>query len=191
VQLTVDLETAEGIRATEELVKLLDGKLTVYVNGKLLETYHDYLYHDYLGFLRDCDVQLHGYNHVHLPELAPLEQLAEIEKAADVYKHVFGVKPSGWRSPFLDFNRDTLRLLDEVGFRWDSSYEQSPITWLRRLQSPVHLIPINHKWFTADPKGTTLLHCFEISGRVLDELQRLLNSGTRFETHMQVHEASS
>ena len=182
MRLTVDLETEQGIEAVERLVEVVRGKLTVYVNGRLLEEHADKL-----GFLRKCDPQLHGYNHIALAQVKVSWQESEIRKAKRVYSAFFNRPPVGWRSPYLTFNASTLQLLHEAGFYWDSSYEQSPITWLRRLQSPIYLIPIDHKHFNGDPTGTTLLHCYEITESVLQQVRHLLSSGIPFQRHIEVY----
>lgn len=182
MRLTVDLETEQGIKAVEELVEVAHGKLTVYVNGRLLEEHAGKL-----GFLRKCDVQLHGYNHINLGLIGVCRQKREIETAKRVYNAFFNSSPLGWRSPYLGFNTDTLRLLHEAGFLWDSSYHKSSITWLRRIQSPIYLIPIDHKHFIEGSDGTTLLHCYEVTETLLEQVRHLFSSGMPFQRHEEVY----
>lgn len=166
MHLTVDFETERGISAVEKLVKITRGKLTVYVTGELLEQHADKL-----DFLRKCDAQLHGYHHIPLAYETPEKQNLEISQAKRVYQNFFGFQPWGWRSPYLTFSHVTLRILHEKGFLWDSSYVHSPVTWLRRLQSPIYLIPIDSKGFN-EKADTVLVHCYELTEPLLERIKR-------------------
>jgi len=165
--LTVDLESEEGIASTLRLAEVVDYKLTVYVTGELLENFGSEC-----NFLRKCCVGLHGYHHVHLSELSVVQQREEIAKAVEIYKRFFGCYPQGWRSPYLSFNKHTLKILHEFKFKWDSSFERSRWTWLRRLQSPVFLIPID-KPLNQVHSGTVLLHDRMITSREIEEAKKL------------------
>lgn len=170
MSLTVDFEESSNVYKVAQLAEATRGLVTVYVNGRMLEEH----FLEGWKFLRKCDTHLHGYNHIHLSQLNERQQSWEIGKAVEVYKRFFGVQPKGWRSPFLDFNQNTLRLLFRHGFLWDSSYKQSRYTWLRRMQSPVYLLPIHNRTLNPSLKGTVMIHCYEITNEVLEKAKQTL-----------------
>lgn len=181
VCLTVDLETKEGIKPTKKLAEAVNYNLTVYITGVLLEKFGSSL-----NFLKKCCVGLHGYHHVHLAKLPYTKQFYEIRTAQTVYNKFFNTDAEGWRSPYLSFNRDTLKILSVTGFKWDSSFERSRWTWIRRLQSPIGLIPID-KPLNKLHEGTVLLHGYLITEEQITQAKRLKN----LKTHKEVYEGET
>ncbi len=155
----MDFERIENADIVEKLVNATQGKVTIYVVARFLR---DYPYR--LKFLRDCCVGLHGFEHEHLPQCLSQEHV--ISEAYRAYFNFFGFAPKGWRSPYLDFNHETLAALKRQGFLWDSSYKRSPITLLRRIQSPIRLIPIDARSCTIQ-NGTVMMHCYELTDKMI------------------------
>jgi peptidoglycan/xylan/chitin deacetylase (PgdA/CDA1 family) len=125
---------------------------------------------------------VHGFNHVQLAGYPWKIQNSEITQAVNVYRNFFGKEPLGWRSPYLSFDDNTFHILALRNFKWDSSYKRSRITWLRRLQSPIKLIPIDTRTLEK-PYGTLMIHCWEINEETIKTAQSLKN---KLVTHSQL-----
>jgi peptidoglycan/xylan/chitin deacetylase (PgdA/CDA1 family) len=84
------------------------------------------------------ELSLHGYKHtknefgylsvrtLSIPlSIVPLptfdEQRKNIEQAVKVFTRLTGVRPSGFRAPFYLYNKETLRALSNLNFKYDSS----------------------------------------------------------------------
>lgn len=66
------------------------------------------------------EVAHHSYAHVDPSEQTPDEERADMERAFAALRRI-GVEPQGFRSPSADYSAVTLSLLEEYGFRYDSS----------------------------------------------------------------------
>lgn len=134
---TMDVETfadTECIRALPQPVEadLMDGfdeyirimdrhniKSTLFALGDLAASFTEKL--------RRCianghDLGMHSYTH-EAPMTVPLEQFREQTcLAKQRMKELFGVEVSGFRAPCFSLDRDRLDVLQELGFRYDSSH---------------------------------------------------------------------
>lgn len=71
---------------------------------------------------RGHDVQHHGWSHVHPGEFDSREaEQADIERGIESIRDLTGEVPTGYRSPGWDFSPNTLDILRDLGFEWDSS----------------------------------------------------------------------
>lgn len=66
------------------------------------------------------EIAHHSYSHTDPSEQTPDEERADMERALAVLQRI-GINPAGFRSPSADFSAVTLSLLEEYGFRYDSS----------------------------------------------------------------------
>ncbi|MEZ4657173.1 MAG: polysaccharide deacetylase [Caldilineaceae bacterium] len=66
------------------------------------------------------EVAHHSYAHIDPSQQTPAEERADMERALAALANV-GVQPLGYRSPSADFSQNTLALLEEYGFLYDSS----------------------------------------------------------------------
>jgi peptidoglycan/xylan/chitin deacetylase (PgdA/CDA1 family) len=66
------------------------------------------------------EVGHHSYAHVNPSQQTPDEERRDMERALGALQAV-GVKPLGFRSPSADYSDVTLALIEEYGFRYDSS----------------------------------------------------------------------
>lgn len=62
----------------------------------------------------------HGYAHENVTELTYDEEKTVMEKGLEALQRI-GVTPRGYRSPAWDFSENTLSILEEYGFNYDSS----------------------------------------------------------------------
>lgn len=88
------------------------------VTAKVVEK-HPKLFQDF----QEVGVQfaIHGYQHIDYTQIAPNEVKHHLEAAIDVFEKN-KLNWSGFRFPFLRYDDVCLRLLDETGYSWDSSY---------------------------------------------------------------------
>jgi peptidoglycan/xylan/chitin deacetylase (PgdA/CDA1 family) len=72
---------------------------------------------------RGHEIGHHGYLHESPTNYIgdPAGERAMYEKGTEALERVAGVRPAGYRSPGWDLTDDSIRLLSELGFRYDSS----------------------------------------------------------------------
>jgi len=67
------------------------------------------------------EIGVHGWVHERLTELAPGEERELTRRAFDYWTKRLGRKPAGIRTPSWDFTSETLGIIRELGFLYDSS----------------------------------------------------------------------
>jgi peptidoglycan-N-acetylglucosamine deacetylase len=67
------------------------------------------------------EIAAHGVYHEYVPGLEFDEERRLLELQLEQHERLLGRRPRGYRSPALDVTDNTLRLLAELGFEWDSS----------------------------------------------------------------------
>lgn len=67
------------------------------------------------------EIGVHGWVHERLTDLDPGEERALTRRAFEFWSKRLGRKPAGIRTPSWDFTSDTLAIIRELGFRYDSS----------------------------------------------------------------------
>ncbi|WP_256257476.1 MULTISPECIES: polysaccharide deacetylase family protein [unclassified Paenibacillus] len=70
------------------------------------------------------DIQPHGMTHPRMSKLSRDKQRHEIQEASRLIEEELGVKPDVFCYPYGDFNKDTLAILKELGFRYAFTIEQ-------------------------------------------------------------------
>jgi peptidoglycan/xylan/chitin deacetylase (PgdA/CDA1 family) len=66
------------------------------------------------------EIAHHGYAHENPTEVDKDAERQVLQRGLESLARI-GVKPRGYRSPYWDFSPNTLNLLEELGFEWDSS----------------------------------------------------------------------
>jgi hypothetical protein len=66
------------------------------------------------------ELAVHGFSHLDYRHLSMQSQIDHLHRAQYIFK-LAGIKPSGYRSPYLRWNQDTLNALKACGFIYDSS----------------------------------------------------------------------
>lgn len=97
----------------------LDAPSTWCIPGHTIESFPEICgeVHD-----RGHGVQHHGWTHRGPSSYESKEaEKADIERGIESIRDLTGEKPTGYASPAWDFSEHTLEILDELGFRWDSS----------------------------------------------------------------------
>jgi peptidoglycan-N-acetylglucosamine deacetylase len=107
-----------GVPRILELLERRGVPGTFYVPGEIAERYPDLV-----RAIRDGGHEIghHGHRHLSPDKVTPAEQREELERGLEAISRCSGTTPVGYRSPFWELTPETLRLLDELGFRWDSS----------------------------------------------------------------------
>jgi peptidoglycan/xylan/chitin deacetylase (PgdA/CDA1 family) len=82
------------------------------------------------------DIQPHGMTHPHLPELTAAEQKEEIMQSRRQIEQQLGTKADIFCYPYGEFNKQTLTILKEEGFRYAFTIRQGRTT---SSQDPFHL----------------------------------------------------
>jgi peptidoglycan/xylan/chitin deacetylase (PgdA/CDA1 family) len=78
---------------------------------------------DAVARIRDAghEIGAHGVYHEYVPKLDIDEERRLLELQLRLHHELLGTRPRGYRSPALDVTDNTLNLLAEFGFDWDSS----------------------------------------------------------------------
>ncbi len=66
------------------------------------------------------ELAVHGYSHIDYSQLSLEQQIDHFQRARHIFENA-GVKVTGFRSPYLRWNSDTITALCECGFTYDSS----------------------------------------------------------------------
>lgn len=110
-----------GEVAVQRLLRLLDKhqiKATWCIPGNSVETFPQ--------AVRDVaaaghELAHHGYQHENPAIVDRERERAVLQRGLDAFDRVVGSRPRGYRSPYWDVSTNTLDLLEELGFAWDSS----------------------------------------------------------------------
>ncbi len=82
------------------------------------------------------DIQSHGMTHPYLNQLKPEQQQEEIDEAARLIKEHLGVESEVFCYPYGVFNKETLRLLMERGYKAAFTIEQG---FTEKTQNPLQM----------------------------------------------------
>ncbi len=91
---------------------------TIPVTGRTLERHGDLL-----ANLDGAEIAVHGYRHVAYSTLTPEARYTDLVTASGVFA-AHGIRVCGFRAPYLSLTPDTLGLLRDRGFAYDSSASQ-------------------------------------------------------------------
>ena len=110
-------EMEEKIEDFANLVEKYDAKATFPITATTLEKHSDFIKRVHSNRI---EFAIHGYSHTDHSKLSASEQCEAIKKAVEIFEK-FGIKPYGFRGPYLQVNGDTLDALKESGLFYDSS----------------------------------------------------------------------
>lgn len=115
----VDADLMDGF---DEYIKLLDRhgiKSTLFTVGALAPKMADRL-RPHID--RGHSLAMHSYDHI-APMLVPVDQFREkTRRAKERMRELFDVDVVGFRAPCFSLDKDRLDVLQELGFRYDSSH---------------------------------------------------------------------
>ena len=110
-----------GALAVERILRLLDREqlpATFYIPGHTVETFPD---HVRAILAAGHEVGHHGYLHENPVRLTLEAERRVLERGFEAFEKVAQVRPVGYRSPAWDNSPNTIDLLLEYGFRYESS----------------------------------------------------------------------
>lgn len=112
------------------------------------------------------EIAAHGCWHEPIPTLEPHDERRLMEITLELHQKYVGKKPRGYRSPAWDFTNETMTILEENGFEWDSSlmgrdfepYYPRPVTvgWENgnTFGAPSSVLEFPVSWFLDDFPAT-------------------------------------
>src|SRR5206468_2767736 len=101
-----------------EILAKHDIKATFYVPGDTAERHTDALKQ---VIAEGHEIGHHGYLHLRSDAIDAVRQREEIERGLSALEDKLDVVPQGYRSPSWELTPETLALLHENGFSYDSS----------------------------------------------------------------------
>ncbi|MEA2454430.1 MAG: hypothetical protein QOI45_692, partial [Thermoleophilaceae bacterium] len=109
---------AVGVPRLLEAFKRYDIKSTFFTPGHTVDTFTDAC----KAIQADGhEIGHHGYYHENPTKIKKDTEKRLIELAFATYDKQLGIKPVGYRSPYWDYSENTLDLIEEFGFLYDSS----------------------------------------------------------------------
>lgn len=133
-----------GIERVLDLLEKYDLHATFYVEGWNAAKYAD--------LAREIDargheVAAHGWMHERWSELDPQTERDLIQRTTETLSEVIGRPPRGWRSPAGLTTTSTLQLLDEAGYRYDSSMGDDDVPYgLETRPGGAEIIELPWSW---------------------------------------------
>lgn len=100
---------------------------TFFVPGYVAETHEDLVREI---SKRGHEVAHHGYMHEPPNSLSQQQECEVLDKGSDILEGITGYRPVGYRAPFGELSEDSLRLLSERGFLYDSTLMENDIPYL-------------------------------------------------------------
>lgn len=136
---------------------------------------------------------VHGWIHELNATLPDSAERALLGKAVSELTQLTGVKPTGYRAPSWNFSPNTLRILRDMGFRYESSLmaDDRPYELLQNgartglVELPVEWILDDAPLF--DPRGDRYSAPRDVAQVWMDEFDKALDEGSAFILTMHPH----
>jgi peptidoglycan/xylan/chitin deacetylase (PgdA/CDA1 family) len=136
---------------------------------------------------------VHGWIHEMNMTLPDSAERALLKKAKAQLEQLTGAKITGYRAPSWNFSPNTLSILREMGFRYESSLmaDDSPYELLQNGK-PTGLVEIPVEWILDDaplfdPRGQSYMNPRDVARVWMDEFDRALAEGTMLVLTMHPH----
>jgi peptidoglycan-N-acetylglucosamine deacetylase len=136
---------------------------------------------------------IHGWIHELNATLPDSAERALLTKAVAELTQLTGTKPTGYRAPSWNFSPNTLTILREMGFRYESSLmaDDSPYELLQNGQ-PTGLVELPVEWILDDaplfdPRGNAYMNPRDVARVWMDEFDKAYEEGTIFLLTMHPH----
>ena len=136
---------------------------------------------------------VHGWIHELNATLPDSAERALLKKAVSELTALTGIKPTGYRAPSWNFSPNTLSILRDMGFRYESSLmaDDSPYELLQRGK-PTGLVEIPVQWILDDaplfdPRGQRYMNPRDIAKVWIDEFDKAYDEGTMFVLTLHPH----
>jgi peptidoglycan/xylan/chitin deacetylase (PgdA/CDA1 family) len=100
---------------------------------------------------RSFEIAAHGYLHEKVSELDVEKERQVLEKSINGVKQAIGTAPIGYRAPWFDFSRNSLKLLAEFGFDYDSSLMNQDLPYfIKNASGTKSLVELPVDWSLDD-----------------------------------------
>jgi peptidoglycan/xylan/chitin deacetylase (PgdA/CDA1 family) len=136
---------------------------------------------------------VHGWIHEMNANLPDTVERRLLKKAVAELTTMTGKQPTGYRAPSWNFSPNTLTLLREMGFRYESSLmaDDSPYELLQNGK-PTGLVEVPVEWILDDaplfdPRGERYSPPREVAKVWMDEFDKAYEEGTTFVLTMHPH----
>ena len=139
------------------------------------------------------EIGVHGWIHEMNSDLPDSVERRLVTKALTELTTMTGVKPTGYRAPSWNFSPNTLRILRDLGFRYESSLmaDDSPYELLQDGK-PTGIVEIPVEWILDDaplfdPRGERYSSPRDVARVWMDEFDKAYDEGTMFVLTMHPH----
>ncbi len=146
-----------------------------------------------IGASRRHEIGVHGWIHELNTTLPDSAERALLAKAVAELTAMTGQKPVGYRAPSWNFSANTLTILRDMGFRYESSLmaDDAPYELLQRGQ-PTGLVELPVQWILDDaplfdPRGERYMNPRDVARVWMDEFDKALEEGTMFVLTLHPH----
>jgi peptidoglycan/xylan/chitin deacetylase (PgdA/CDA1 family) len=136
---------------------------------------------------------VHGWIHEFNTTLPDSAERALVKKALAELTQMTGTKPTGYRAPSWNFSPNTLSILRDLGFRYESSLmaDDRPYELLQNGK-PTGLVEIPVEWILDDaplfdPRGERYASPRDVARVWMDEFDKAYEEGTMFVLTMHPH----
>jgi len=136
---------------------------------------------------------IHGWIHELNMTLPDSAERALLVKAFAEVKQLTGTTPTGYRAPSWNFSPNTLSILRDMGFRYESSLMADDRPYeLNQDGKPTGLVEIPVEWILDDaplfdPRGTSYMNPRDVARVWMDEFDKAYDEGTMFVLTMHPH----
>ena len=97
------------------------------------------------------EIALHGYRHEDFDGMPAVQQREILKRGSEILESVTGTSPAGFRLPEGGCTEETLALIYEAGFRYDSSFFDHDIPYLAEMNGErTSLVEIPPRWELID-----------------------------------------
>ena len=136
---------------------------------------------------------VHGWIHEMNMTLPDSVERALVTRAVEELTRMTGSRPTGYRAPSWNFSPNTLAILRDLGFRYESSLmaDDSPYEILQNGQ-PTGIVELPVEWILDDaplfnPQGQSYMNPRDVAQVWIDEFDKALEEGTMFVLTMHPH----
>ena len=92
----------------------------------------------------------HGWYHEDFSELSEGEQRAILDRSVEAVRRISGAAPKGFRAPFWALGSETLELVEDAGYAYDSSLQADDYRVYRVRRGALHAVGEASVWGPED-----------------------------------------
>lgn len=132
------------------------------------------------------EIAIHGYIHELNSQLPYEVERNLLVKSLDYWTATLGTRPAGYRAPSWNFSPNTVRILRELGFSYESSMmsDESPYERMENGK-PTGIVELPVEWIMDDaplynPRGDAYASPRDVAQVWMDEYDQAWDEGTMF-----------